>query len=213
MLNIEVSYQSLFRSSPKIWTLHQVARAEVSSIPSLDFGGKQTCFQSLIKTSIAPFTRFCLDLYLSIRTETSNPALATMAWFSGPGEPHRYSTRSPSHYSYTSRHSSSSHYKRRPRDGYIAYYLHIIRRKIRHLYEYARRHPGRAFLMILPLITGGALAGILKQFGIRLPPSLSKMMGGLGDGRGDFGGRSSGYGGGGGEGGMQSMMRIAQMFM
>ncbi len=30
-----------------------------------------------------------------------------MAWFSGPGEPHRYSTRSPSHYSYTSRHSSS----------------------------------------------------------------------------------------------------------
>ncbi len=67
--------------------------------------------------------------------------------------------------------------------------------------------------MILPLITGGALAGILKQFGIRLPPSLSKMMGGLGDGRGGFGRRSSGYGGGGGEGGLQSMMRITQMFM
>lgn len=67
--------------------------------------------------------------------------------------------------------------------------------------------------MILPLITGGALAGILKQFGIRLPPSLSRMMGGLGDGRGGFGRGRSGYGGAGGEGGMQSMMRIAQMFM
>jgi len=67
--------------------------------------------------------------------------------------------------------------------------------------------------MILPLITGGALAGILKQFGIRLPPSLSRMMGGLGDGKGGFGRSSGGYGGGGGEVGMQSIMRIAQMFM
>lgn len=68
--------------------------------------------------------------------------------------------------------------------------------------------------MILPLITGGALAGILNQFGIRLPPSLSRMMGGLGDGRGGFEAGRGGYGGGvGGDGGMQSMMKIAQMFM
>ena len=85
---------------------------------------------------------------------------------------------------------------------------------IRHLYEYARRHPTRVFLMVLPLITGGALAGILKQFGIRLPPSLSRMMSGLGEGRRSYGGGSArGYGDGGGGGGVESVMKIAQMFM
>ena len=136
-----------------------------------------------------------------------------MAWFSGPGEPSRYSTCSPSRYSYTSRHSSSAHYKRRPRDGYIAGLLRKIKRMLRHLYEYAQRHPGRVFLMILPLITGGALAGILKQFGIRLPPGMSRMMGGLNEGRGGFGRSNGGFGDGGGGGGMQSMMKIARMFM
>lgn len=67
--------------------------------------------------------------------------------------------------------------------------------------------------MILPLITGGALAGILKQFGIRLPPSLARMVGGMGEQRGGFGGRSSGGFGDGGGQGMQSMLRIAKMFM
>lgn len=38
---------------------------------------------------------------------------------------------------------------------------------LRELYGYARRHPARVVLLLLPLITGGALAGILRQFGIR----------------------------------------------
>lgn len=140
-----------------------------------------------------------------------------MAWFSGPGEPHRYSTRSPSRYSNTSRHtSSSSYYKRRPRDGYIARLLHKIKGMLRDLYEYARRHPGRVFLLVLPLVTGGALAGILKQFGIRLPPGLSRILGGLGDRREGYGGgysRSSGSYSDLGGGGIQGVMKIAQMFM
>ena len=70
--------------------------------------------------------------------------------------------------------------------------------------------------MVLPLVTGGALAGILKQLGIRLPPSLSRMMGGLGERWGGYGesySRSGGSYSDLGGGGIQGVMRIAQMFM
>lgn len=67
-------------------------------------------------------------------------------------------------------------------------------------------------LVIMPLITGGALANILKQFGIRLPVG---MFGGIA--KGGYGeslrGRGGAYSDLGGAGGIQSMMRIAQMFM
>lgn len=69
---------------------------------------------------------------------------------------------------------------------------------LRSLYSYARRHPVKVFmLVIMPLITGGALHNILRQFGIRLPGGLDSMI--------------SGYGGG--EGGIQSVMKLAKMFM
>jgi len=43
-----------------------------------------------------------------------------------------------------------------------------------------RRHPLKVFLLvIMPLITGGALAKLLAQVGIRLPPGLHRMMGGM----------------------------------
>ena len=89
---------------------------------------------------------------------------------------------------------------------------------MRNFYGYVRRHPVKVFmLVIMPLITGGALHNILKQFGIRLPAGLSSFMGASGLGRsgfpsiGDFGG--GGGGGGGGQGGIQSVMNIAKMFM
>lgn len=57
-----------------------------------------------------------------------------------------------------------------------------------------KRHPIKVFmLVIMPLITGGALAALLKKFGIRLPGGLEKMIGG-GKGRG------SGFFGNGGNG-------------
>lgn len=91
--------------------------------------------------------------------------------------------------------------------------IHKIKRIMRDAYGYARRHPMKVFmLVIMPLITGGALANILKQFGMRLPVG---MFGGIGKGGyGDFSsGRGGAYGDLGGEGGIQSVMRIAQMFM
>ncbi|KAI9880416.1 MAG: hypothetical protein M1830_003456 [Pleopsidium flavum] len=117
------------------------------------------------------------------------------------------------------RRSSSSQYRRRPRDGYIRRMIHQLKRILRDLYGYARRHPVKVFmLVIMPLITGGALHNVLKQFGIRLP---SAMFDGTAGGRGrydgvysSYSGRSGGAGAGGLSGGtIQSMMKIAQMFM
>ena len=87
-------------------------------------------------------------------------------------------------------------------------------------------------LVIMPLITGGALTGLLAKFGIRLPGGLDKMFGGakggmgggVGVGRGFDGGmqfeRGGAQGGLGALGGLASVMsgaggamNIAKMFM
>ena len=65
-------------------------------------------------------------------------------------------------------------------------------------------------LVVMPLITGGALADILRRFGIRLPAGMAGMMGGRG--RSGFGGSSMGGLGTGG-GGMGNLMGLAKMFM
>lgn len=91
--------------------------------------------------------------------------------------------------------------------------VYQIKKIFRNLYSYARRHPVKVFfLVIMPLLTGGALHNILRQFGIRLPAGLSSMMGGYGGNRGGFSSLSS-FADGGSEGGIQSAMRIAKMFM
>lgn len=95
-------------------------------------------------------------------------------------------------------------------------------------------------LVIMPLITGGALTGLLHKFGVRLPPSVERLFGGSPrgserfgsreksvferDGRGMYESRSvrteSGMGGSGmlgtlagGMEGVGSAMKIARMFM
>lgn len=91
-------------------------------------------------------------------------------------------------------------------DGYINKMLSQIKLYLRRLYDYARRHPVKLLMMILPLLTGGALAGILANFGIRLPRGIEGMMGG----KGGPGGSSMGGMGG---GGVEGMMKMAKMFM
>jgi hypothetical protein len=122
----------------------------------------------------------------------------------------------------------SSHYKRRPRDGYISYLVHRLQRLIRELWQYFRRHPVKAFFaVIVPLISaGGAVGGLMKGLGFRIPPVISSVFGGntrrggggYYDSRG-YGGSSSGIGSmfGGGGGGMMDnageIFKIAKMFM
>lgn len=143
-----------------------------------------------------------------------------MAWFTGPGSPPRYSSR-PS----PSRHSSTSHSRRRPRNGYINRLVHQIKKLMHNLYGYTHRHPVKVFmLVVMPLITGGALHSILKTFGVRVPASVSRAMGGMGGmanerntyGRygGDFsGGRREISGDLGGGDALQSILKIAQMLI
>ena len=64
-------------------------------------------------------------------------------------------------------------------------------------------------MLLLPLLTGGALAGVLAKFGIRLPAGLANMVPGLAGGRHGLGGRSDVDGGG----GIQNLMKMAQIFV
>ena len=46
-----------------------------------------------------------------------------------------------------------------------------------------KKHPMKVFiLVVMPLITGGALTGLLAKFGIRLPGGIEKMFGMAGGG-------------------------------
>ena len=72
--------------------------------------------------------------------------------------------------------------------------------------DYARRNPVKMVMMVvMPLITGGALHNLLRTVGIKLPAGM-----GMG-GKGGFGGG----GGGKGEGGfgVGDVVNIAKMFM
>jgi len=125
----------------------------------------------------------------------------------------------------------SSHYKRRPRDGYITYLVNRLQRLLRDLWQYFRRHPVKAFFaVVVPLISaGGAVGGLIKAMGIRVPPGMGSVFGG-GSSRGGggyygsrgYGGSSTSglgsmFGGGGGGGGLMDnageIFKIAKMFM
>ena len=95
-----------------------------------------------------------------------------------------------------------------------------------------KKNPMKVFmLVIMPLITGGALTTLLAKFGLRLPPGVAKMFGGNQARGGGFGGGGSstewehskvsgplGAMGGlasamGGMGGIGGAMSLAKMFM
>jgi hypothetical protein len=165
-----------------------------------------------------------------------------MGWFGTNTSSRHHSSSRPgyarswagSSYTSTSRHNAStSRYKRSPRDGYISYLYAKFRELLRKLYHYARRHPFKVFFMvIMPLVSGGVLHKLARQFGVNLPE-----MGGQGARGGGFsgsghaggyygsegyGGERGGGGGGGGLniqsvasgiGGLASLAKMAQTFM
>ncbi|KAL4896422.1 hypothetical protein BDV59DRAFT_106249 [Aspergillus ambiguus] len=98
--------------------------------------------------------------------------------------------------------SSSSSRRARPRSGFVHRVVRYIKRLLRDIYSYARRHPIKVLLLVVvPLITSGVLHKLLSMIGIHLPKSL-----------GFGGGRSRG-----GESGMadniNGLMNIAKMLM
>lgn len=125
---------------------------------------------------------------------------------------------------------SSSYYKRSPRQGYLKRVYAKLRRLLRDLIYYMKKNPLKVFmLVIMPLLTGGALTTLLAKFGLRLPPGLQKLFGGKNGGRGGGGyeyshtkvegplGALGGLGGVasmmGGMGGIGSAVSLAKMFM
>lgn len=100
-----------------------------------------------------------------------------MGWnpFSGSTSPSRRSSYKPSYagssYSSSSRHhSSTSRYKRSPRDGYMQHLYKKLQHFLREIWRYAQRHPYKVFFMvIMPLVSGGVLTKLAKQFGVNLP--------------------------------------------
>ncbi|KAK1240940.1 hypothetical protein MKX07_006373 [Trichoderma sp. CBMAI-0711] len=71
-----------------------------------------------------------------------------------------------------------SYYKRSPREGFVQRCIKQLKRLLRDLQHYAKRHPWKVFfLVILPLVTGGALTALLARFGLRIPPALERMLG------------------------------------
>ncbi|KAG4433385.1 hypothetical protein IFR05_011145, partial [Cadophora sp. M221] len=96
----------------------------------------------------------------------------------GLGDAKHNSSRS-SFFGFNNTHrSSSSAYRRSPRSGYMSRIYHKLRRLLRDLVYYMKKHPMKVFiLVVMPLITGGALTGLLAKFGIRLPGGVEKMFG------------------------------------
>jgi len=73
---------------------------------------------------------------------------------------------------------SPSYYKRSPRPNFVSRVIRRLKRLLRDLIYYAKRHPLKVFmLVIMPLITGGFLTALLAKFGLRLPASITKMLG------------------------------------
>ncbi|OAA78234.1 hypothetical protein LEL_05057 [Akanthomyces lecanii RCEF 1005] len=74
--------------------------------------------------------------------------------------------------------SRSSYYKRSPRKGFMQRSYKQLKRLIRDLLHWFKRHPWKVFFMvIMPLVTGGALTALLARFGLRMPPSLERALG------------------------------------
>ena len=119
--------------------------------------------------------------------------------------------------------NNGSYYKRRPRDGYVAMLIHKLQRMLKELWYYAKKNPVKAFFaVVVPLLSaGGAVHGLLRQFGVRLPllDGGARRGGGGYYGSSGYDGGSSrmgGIGGGGGGGWMEnagSLMQVAKMFM
>lgn len=73
---------------------------------------------------------------------------------------------------------SPSYYKRSPRPNFVTRVVKRLKRLLRDLVYYAKRHPLKVFmLVVMPLVTGGFLTALLAKFGLKLPGVLTQMIG------------------------------------
>lgn len=73
---------------------------------------------------------------------------------------------------------TTSYYRRSPRSSFLHRTYRKLKRLLRDLLYYAKKHPFKVFMLaVLPLLTGGALTALLARFGVRLPPALERLLG------------------------------------
>lgn len=150
---------------------------------------------------IPPSSILASSIYPNVPLTTAlvpKPTLQyTMGWLPDLfGSPRRSSSRPGYARSHTGSSFSSSHrastsrYKRSPRDGYMSYLYAKVRHFLREIWRYAQRHPYKVFFMvIMPLVSGGVLHKLARQFGVNLPDM------GTGGARAAGGYAGSGHGG------------------
>ncbi|KAJ9142173.1 hypothetical protein NKR23_g7407 [Pleurostoma richardsiae] len=105
--------------------------------------------------------------------------------FGGDSSHHKHNSSRGSFFSLPNASRSSffgfgrpSYYKRSPRPSFMARTWKKLKRLLRDLVYYAKRHPVKVFMLaVLPLITGGALTALLARFGLRMPAGLERMLG------------------------------------
>ena len=138
------------------------------------------------------------SVYSSYHARSSAPSLLG----GGGGGSHR-GRSSPSIFS-----TSSSSRRARPRAGFVQRVIRYIRNLLRDLYDYARRHPVKVFMMVIvPLVTSGVLQRLMRMIGVPLPRKI------FGGGGGN-GGHGHGHGGGDGlKDQIMSFMNVAKMLL
>ncbi|SPN96821.1 uncharacterized protein DNG_00341 [Cephalotrichum gorgonifer] len=73
--------------------------------------------------------------------------------------------------------SSPSYYKRSPRKNFMERAIKKVKQLFRDLVRYAKRHPVKVFmLVIVPLVTSGALVALLARVGLKLPSSFENLV-------------------------------------
>lgn len=74
--------------------------------------------------------------------------------------------------------AAPSYFRRSSRHGFLRRSLRKVKHLLRDLSHYATRHPLKVFmLVIVPLLTTGALTALLARFGLRLPRSVERLLG------------------------------------
>lgn len=91
--------------------------------------------------------------------------------------------------------------------------IRSIKKLLRDIYRYARRHPIKVFLLvILPLLTSGVLPKLLAMVGLRLPHGVASALGGSGAGAVRGVGGMGGSAGNGLSESMTGLVSLAKMF-
>ncbi|KKA29432.1 hypothetical protein TD95_002696 [Thielaviopsis punctulata] len=71
--------------------------------------------------------------------------------------------------------SRPSYYKRSSRPGFMVRAYRHLKRILRDILHWAKRHPIKVFMLVLlPLITSGALVALLARFGLRIPATIER---------------------------------------